>query len=31
MSFKLSSLRYVAYRAPVGHDGVRGPAVRYRF
>src|SRR5580692_3212551 len=29
--FMLSSAPYTAYRAPAGHDGLRGPAVRYRF
>src|SRR5712675_659641 len=31
MWFMLSSLAYVAYRAPLGHGGLRGPAVRYRY
>ena len=31
MSFKLSSVPHTAYPAPVGHAGLRGPAVRYRF
>jgi hypothetical protein len=31
LSFKLSSFAYTAYRAPVGHAGLRGPAVRSGF
>lgn len=31
LSFKLSSVSHTAYREPIGHAGLRGPAARYCF